>query len=73
MPQVARTPVRTRAELARARTISVADYAVLFNISEASVYKGIRSGDISSVRVGNVIRIPAQVVRRQLGVEAEEW
>jgi hypothetical protein len=74
MPAPSRTPVRTLADLATARSISVSDYGFLFEMSQPTVLKGVREGDIPATRVGHVIRIPASYVRAQLGIpEPEEW
>ena len=73
MPGVSRTPVRTRQELAVAKTISTADYAALYDISVPTVLKGVAEGTIPAIRVGRTIRIPAAHVRAELGVEEGEW
>ncbi|MCT1353839.1 MULTISPECIES: excisionase family DNA-binding protein [unclassified Gordonia (in: high G+C Gram-positive bacteria)] len=50
-------------------TISVVQYANLIGINRITAYEHVERGDIPSIKVGRRRRIPAAVVRRQLGIE----
>lgn len=50
-------------------TISVVQYANLIGINRITAYEHVERGDIPSIKVGRRRRIPAAVIRRQLGIE----
>jgi excisionase family DNA binding protein len=49
-------------------TITVKQVAEVLEISLASAYKRTRSGDISTIRIGKVIRVPTAPLRTMLGI-----
>jgi excisionase family DNA binding protein len=49
-------------------TMTVEETALVYGISRASAYEGVRTGEIPSIRVGRRILVPTATVRRQLGL-----
>lgn len=64
-----RAPVRTRADLETALTLSVDDVGALLALSRHTVRAGIESGAIPALKVGRAWRVPATFARQVLGVQ----
>lgn len=50
-------------------TFTVDELAEILMLSRWAAYSAVKSGEIASVRIGRVIRIPRHVLERKLGVE----
>ena len=50
--------------------LTAAEIADLFRVSESTVYRWAREGDLPSVTVGSTIRFPRDAVERKLAPEA---
>lgn len=58
-------PVKT---LMEELTVTVDDAAVLLRLSRHGAYAAIRKGQIPSIRIGRVIRVPTAALRTMLGL-----
>ena len=51
-------------------TISVPEAGRLFGLSRNASYEAVRRGDIPSLQMGRLIKVPTAPIRRKLGIEA---
>ncbi len=63
MDKIATTPTQ--------RFLKVADLAVELRCSLAKAYRLIENGEVRSVKVGGLLRIPREELNRLAGVETE--
>lgn len=50
-------------------TLTVEDAAVLLKLSRGHAYAAIERGEIPSIRIGRVIRLPSAALRQMLQIE----
>jgi excisionase family DNA binding protein len=50
-------------------TCSVEEFAKIFNLSKNPAYEAVRRGDVPSIRMGRLIRLPTKPLRVKLGLE----
>ncbi|MGH3567806.1 MAG: helix-turn-helix domain-containing protein [Pseudonocardia sp.] len=47
----------------RTRMFRVKAVAEMFDVSEASIYRAIRSGQLDALRIGGSVRVPSEALR----------
>jgi hypothetical protein len=50
--------------------ISVAEMKAVIGLSQYSAYAAVKRGDIPTVRIGRLIKVPTAPLRKMLGLEA---
>jgi hypothetical protein len=52
-------------------TCGVEDFGKIFGLSRNSAYEAVRRGDVPSIRLGRLFRIPTAPLRAKLGLTNE--
>jgi hypothetical protein len=52
-------------------TCSVEDFGKIFGLSRNSAYDAVKRGDVPSIRLGRLLRIPTAALKAKLGLEPQ--